>query len=266
VTIRGRLPAADGLSLKKTVEAYANQVKLSRAGWDQDSDPESRRPSKAQLMADGLVAAAERAAQAPGGPTLGGSQPTLVVSCDLDNLKAGVNDAALEDAETGRPLTAGELRRLACSAGVVPWVMGAGSEVLDWGKTRRLAPPGLREALAARDGGCVFYGCAQPAGNCDVHHLTPFWAVGGSTGPAGCVTLCRHHHQLVEPAHLADAERVEPDPERWEICLIGGLPHTVPPARVDWGRTPRLHQRHQHRQHQPGRPPPGGDPPHTPDA
>ncbi|MDR2347538.1 MAG: 13E12 repeat family protein, partial [Bifidobacteriaceae bacterium] len=151
VTIRGRLPIADGLLLRETVEAYANQARLSHNGWDQDSDPQARRPSKAQLMADGLVAAAERAAQAPGGPTLGGAQPKLVVSCGLEILKAGVNDAALEDAETGRPVTAGELRRLACSAGVVPWVMGAVSEVVDWGKTRRLAPPGLREALAARD-------------------------------------------------------------------------------------------------------------------
>ena len=47
-----------------------------------------------------------------------------------------------------------------------------------------------RRALARRDGGCVFPGCACPASWCDAHHVIA-WDHDGDTNLA---LLCRHHH------------------------------------------------------------------------
>jgi len=49
------------------------------------------------------------------------------------------------------------------------------------------------EALAVRDGGCVWLGCDMPVGWTDAHHITP-WEHGGPTDLANLALLCRHHH------------------------------------------------------------------------
>jgi hypothetical protein len=167
----------------------------------------------------------------------------LTVVCDLDELRAGVAEARMSGPGVDAPVPVSELRRLACDCGVIPVVMGAGGQVLDYGQERRLVPEPLRRLLELRDGGCVFSGCDQPPERCDAHHLTPFWA-GGATSLDGCVLLCRRHHQIVEPAHLPGRDGVASDPERWEIRMVAGVPVTVPPVRVDWQREPRIHERH----------------------
>jgi hypothetical protein len=167
----------------------------------------------------------------------------LMVVCDLDELRAGVGTARISGRGVDVPVPVSELRRLACDCGVLPVVMGGASQVLDYGRERRLVPESLRRLLERRDGGCVFAGCDQPVERCDAHHVTPWWAAG-ETSIDGCVLLCRRHHQLVEPAHLAGQDQVQPDPERWEVRLSDGVPVTVPPARVDWLRRPRVHERH----------------------
>ena len=53
------------------------------------------------------------------------------------------------DTSTGEIMTAGEARRLACTAGILPVVLGGKSEVLDLGRTRRLFSPAQRKASRA---------------------------------------------------------------------------------------------------------------------
>jgi hypothetical protein len=48
------------------------------------------------------------------------------------------------------------VRRLACDAQVVPLVLGSAGQVLDAGRSRRLATGPLRRALVVRDRGCAF--------------------------------------------------------------------------------------------------------------
>ncbi len=50
-----------------------------------------------------------------------------------------------------------------------------------------------RNAIAVRDGGCVFAGCDCPVNWCDLHHVTHF-EHGGDTSVENLAPLCRRHH------------------------------------------------------------------------
>ena len=114
-----------------------------------------------------------------------------MVTIPLETLQTGLGTAQLG---TGEPITAGEARRLACTAGLVPAVLGTRSEVLDLGRTARLFTPAQRKALALRHPRCRAEDCDVPAPWCEAHHATP-WSHGGSTDLTDGVLLCHWHHQ-----------------------------------------------------------------------
>ena len=127
--------------------------------------------------------------------------------------------------ESATPISAGELRRLACDADILPVVLGGPSEVLDVGRSQRLVTPAIRAALALRDTECIFPGCHTPPTHCHAHHIEPWWA-GGPTALANLALLCPHHHGLIEPLHGQPAEK------RWRVIAgtdPGQRPKVVPP-------------------------------------
>jgi hypothetical protein len=124
-------------------------------------------------------------------PLHGGSATTVVVTMGVDQLVDGLGAA---DLLSGGRISAGEARRLACTAGLIPAVLGKGSEVLDLGRSTRLFTPAQRKALALRDRECRAEGCSIPAAWCEAHHGHP-WAKGGRTDLADGLLLCPHHHQ-----------------------------------------------------------------------
>lgn len=67
---------------------------------------------------------------------------------------------------------------------------------LDVGAAEPTIPAHLRRAVTLRDRHCVFPGCRQPPGVCQVHHLVPR-ADGGATALANLVLVCRFHHLTV---------------------------------------------------------------------
>uniref|UniRef100_UPI0004769CB8 HNH endonuclease signature motif containing protein n=1 Tax=Nocardioides sp. Iso805N TaxID=1283287 RepID=UPI0004769CB8 len=92
------------------------------------------------------------------------------------------------------PISAGETRRLACTAAIIPYVLGGQSEPLDLGRARRLFSPAQRKALKIRDQHCRAEGCTVPATWCDAHHENP-WSRGGPTDLTNAALLCGHHHR-----------------------------------------------------------------------
>ena len=130
------------------------------------------------------------------GPRRGGDRPRITVLLDYDTLAAQVGAGTLVD--SGQRLPAGELRRLACDADILPVILGSDSQLLDVGRTTRLFSGDLRQALVTRDRGCVFPGCARTSADCDAHHLVPWWA-GGPTSLENGALVCPTHHRLVEP-------------------------------------------------------------------
>jgi HNH endonuclease len=77
-----------------------------------------------------------------------------------------------------------------------PVLGGAPTQPLEVGRTSRVVQPAQRVALAVRDGGCVFPGCARPLAWCEAHHLR-HWLHGGPTDLANLALLCRAHHRAV---------------------------------------------------------------------
>lgn len=135
-------------------------------------------------------------------PRHGGTATSVVVTLDLDTLRSGLGSAGVS---TGGRISAGEARRLACTAGILPAVLGGRSEILDLGRTRRLFSAAQHKALAIRDRACRAEGCDIPAAWCEAHHAADPWSRGGRTDVRDGLLLCPfHHHRAHDPAWRAD--------------------------------------------------------------
>ena len=120
------------------LEAYASPRRST-------GTPGDRRPYDQQL---GHAFAAFLESVDPGRmPLHGGDATTVMVTIDLDLLRDGLGTALVGDT----PISAGEARRLACTANILPAVLGGTSEILDLGRARRLFSPAQRKAMAIRD-------------------------------------------------------------------------------------------------------------------
>lgn len=140
-------------------------------------------------------------------PLHGGDATTVVVTIDFEALKADLATASLpagthvpgdaaSDGQASR-LTAAEARRLACTARILPMVLGGASVPLDVGRASRLFTPAQRKALLVRDGTCRAEGCDVPGPWCDAHHLRSWHEHRGPTDLVNGLLLCGHHHRRV---------------------------------------------------------------------
>ncbi|MBA8805765.1 hypothetical protein FB382_004110 [Nocardioides ginsengisegetis] len=183
--VHGRftLPSAQAAMLKKALLAFA--APKHRAAVD--GCVGERRPS-AERMGQAFVELIERYPTKLL-PKAGGVSATVVVTMDISTLMGGLKAASLD---TGERITAGQARRLACEAGIIPAVLGGKSQVLDLGRKRRFHSESQRIAMAIEQGGCNAEGCDWPPGLCHGHHPIP-WSLGGETNKDGML-LCPHHH------------------------------------------------------------------------
>jgi hypothetical protein len=125
-------------------------------------------------------------------PQTGGVNATIVVTMTWEQLLAEQATALLDD---GTRMSAGQARRLACAAGIIPAVLGTTSVKMDLGRTARLFTRAQRIALGLRDGGCTAQGCETSASGCHAHHDDP-WSRHGLTDLANGRLLCPRHHRL----------------------------------------------------------------------
>lgn len=248
ITFNGSLPLVDGEAWLSILETYTESRRRTAL---EERDPLAEGLSPQQRRADALLDMIR--AHRAGAPTsrAGRERPRVVVTVDYDKLRAEASGAGL--IPDGQPVSAGDLRRLCCDAGILPAVLGGPGLVLDVGRSRRLVTPDLRVALELRDGGCAFPGCEVRPAACEAHHVVPWWA-DGVTALSNLILLCHHHHALVEPARYRTREQ-------WEVRIAAdGIPEAVPPRRCDPDRVPLRHARH--------RPahisPPGAGPPGAP--
>lgn len=160
-------------------------------------------------------------------PDSGGTPATVVVTLSADDLASRTGYATTID---GAPISVREALRLAGEAEVVPAVLARGGEVLELGRTRRIASPSQTYALIARDGGCSFPGCGRSPDWCERHHIVA-WADGGATDVDNLTLLCRyHHHNFAERGWTCELNRDR-------------VPEWRPPRWVDPGRRPQVHHR-----------------------
>lgn len=118
---------------------------------------------------------------------------TVVVTIEqerLDNLLAAAG------LDTGERLSAGEARRIACNAGILPAVLNGKSVPIDLGRTSRLFTETQQMALGLTHKTCAADGCERPFAWCEIHHLDP-WSLGGRTDLAKGAPLCGFHHRRI---------------------------------------------------------------------
>ena len=139
-------------------------------------------------------------------PEHGGDATTVIVTLSLDQLRTQLATAGLIDADlsAGPNLTAEQARRLACTARIIPAVLGGPGEILDLGRSRRLFSPAQRKAMRLRDQRCRAEGCTVPGTWTEAHHWHP-WSEGGKTDIEDGVCLCSwHHHRVHDPTMVAE--------------------------------------------------------------
>jgi hypothetical protein len=194
---RFRIPALQGQMLEKmllALTAPTRAVSQNSTGIDPDLPAPVRRGIAFTQILETV--------DAKDLPATGGCGATVVVTMTLEQLLADLDAAGVCALDTGGRISASEARRLACSAGIIPMVLGGKSQPLDVGRKRRLHTEAMRVAMGVRDGGCTAEHCQTPPGLCHAHHDHP-WSRGGKTNVQTGHLLCPHHHRrLHDPGYL----------------------------------------------------------------
>ncbi len=241
MTIKGRIPTPEGTTLLLQLDAVAAQQRRTALEL---RDPVLPLPSKRVRRLDALIHLSRTVAAHETAPTVAGDRPRITVLMTIDQfttLASEYNqhtDPVLGAHTTdGAVLPPSVVRRWLSDPDLQPLITDpTRRHTLGVGRTQRLAPPPLRQALALRDQGCAFPGCDEPPHLCDAHHIQPWWA-GGPTDMTNLALLCHQHHALVEPGR-------EPR-DQWRLRLgDDGIPEVVPPIRVDPYQRPVRHRRH----------------------
>ncbi|KHK99208.1 hypothetical protein LK09_03470 [Microbacterium mangrovi] len=257
INLDGRLDPATGAPIKAAIDALVTaQIRALRGhnqpggksgtpteesasgdgGWSWGGDDATtaggtgegvERRTIVQLQADALSALAKHVLGCEQ-TVLPLASTTVVVRIPLDALTTGTGVATIDGLT--QPVDAGTARRMAADAEIIPIVLGGKSEVLDFGRSRRLFTKAQRIALVERDGGCA--NCAAPPGMCEAHHLN-WWSAGGATDLDDGILLCTSCHHMVHA-------------EGWDIRIDHTGVWFIPPAHIDPARTPRPGGRRRH--------------------
>ena len=128
--VHGRftLPTLQAAELKKMLLALAAPKHLAATdGPGVERRPGPERMGKAFMELIDRVSAKDL-------PKVARSDATIVVTIDLDTLTGRLQKAGVLD--TGEHISAAAARRMACTARIIPVVLGGDSEVLDLGRTK----------------------------------------------------------------------------------------------------------------------------------
>ncbi|MGQ2912694.1 MAG: DUF222 domain-containing protein [Aeromicrobium sp.] len=216
VTGRFTLPEAQGAMLKTALDALAaphQKVGTANAATG-EMDEVGFGQTYPQRLGHAFATLVEHL-PADQLPSNGGVSAVVTVNLDLDTLMGGVKAAGLSD---GTRISAGEARRLACSAQIVPMVLNGKPLPLDLGSANRYFNRASRRAMEKRDGGCTTPGCDRDARWTEAHHLNPY-AISKTTDIRDGALLCPfHHHRAHDQGWVG---RINPDDGHVEWKLPG---------------------------------------------
>jgi hypothetical protein len=150
------------------------------------------------------------------------NKTTLVLTMDWGSLRDGLGaGTTLGGLDAGTHLAPETVRKLCCDGSVIPVVLGADSEVLDWGLEKRFFTDAQTKRLWLRDGGCTYPGCDAPPQWADAHHLV-HWADLGPSDLSNAALLCDRHHTVVHKRRYAGRVVKDEHSERVEWDLTQG--------------------------------------------
>src|SRR5690606_3353307 len=105
-------------------------------------------------------------------PFTGGKRKVIIPKCvvylwhaDLQNLADAHGMSS-----NGVEIPPGELRQMLARANIIPVVLGGNSQVLDMGRRMRYHQGPIREAILARDRGCIVPDCTAPPDQVEMDH------------------------------------------------------------------------------------------------
>jgi hypothetical protein len=84
--------------------------------------------------------------------------------------------------------------------------------------------------MAARDGGCSYWGCDAPAAWTEAHHVEE-WQDTHTTAVDEGALACKANHRTFESMG-------------WTNRMIDGRPHWIPPSWIDQEQRPRRNDLH----------------------
>jgi hypothetical protein len=204
------------------VDEIYDRATSPRRGGPRFVDPEQvERESKIaddprtveQLASDAFAELLRQAASADPEVLVGSGAPGVRIIVSEQSLATGEGYGVIEG--SGESVSLATVERVACSYGVDRVTLDAFGAVLDHGRQRRLFSRRQRDALAVRDGGCLWPRCERPPSWCEAHHID-HWSRGGRTDLDRGVLLCQHHHLKLHN-------------EGWAIVLRAGRYWLEPP-------------------------------------
>jgi hypothetical protein len=193
----------------------------------ESADGERDDRSAGQRRHDALLEAGRRLLRSGELPDSGGVPVTIVAHLDETQLRERTGYATT-GSDDQMPVS--DLLELATEAEIVSVLFDPSGGISSYGRARRLASCGQRQALAARDRGCSFPGCTRPPAWCEAHHVIA-WIDGGPTDLSNLCLVCSFHHREFER-------------RGWQVIMTSGLPEWVPPPWLDPDRRPRRNTAH----------------------
>ncbi len=125
----------------------------------------------------------------------------------------------------GEVVSAATVQRSLCDGDSVDVTVDRHGNLLDLGRTSRLYDRRQREALAVRDGGCLWPECDRPPAFTEAHHTKQWKRDRGGTNIDDGVLLCRFHHLQLHN-------------NNWEIGRGGSDFWLTPPRTIDPAQAP----------------------------
>lgn len=211
------------------IRGYVTAVFAARKDAPDAEAPDADRRTVPMIQADALAVFCAHVLGCEQRAPVAGA--TVIVRMNLDDLEAGTGSATVDGVD--QPVSVGTARRMAAGGGVIPCVLGGDSEILDWGREKRLFTRAQRLALVERDGGCAM--CGLPPEMTRAHHIRWWRRDHGPTDLSNGVLLCETcHHRIHDNG--------------WQIRIdtagsgsgAAGRVWFIPPRYVDSARTPRL--------------------------
>lgn len=178
-----------------------------------------------RIALDGLLELLRLGVNVDQGRLHGAVRPVVKIVVTRDSLDTGSGFAIIEN--NGEVVAIETAERTLCSGDSIELTVAPDGSPLDLGRSARLFSRRQREALAVRDGGCMWTDCTKPPSWTEAHHVDHWKRDHGKTDIADGVLLCKYHHLELHNNH-------------WEIEKRGNEFWLIPPPTVDAARTPAL--------------------------
>uniref|UniRef100_UPI001F0E8E5F HNH endonuclease signature motif containing protein n=1 Tax=Microbacterium sp. K22 TaxID=2305447 RepID=UPI001F0E8E5F len=163
--LNARLDAETAAPIVTAIRGFVTAAFAARNDAPDTDAPDADRRTVPMIQADALAVFCAHVLGCQMRVPVAGA--TVIIRMNLSDLETGTGSATVDGLD--QPVSIGAARRMAAGGGIIPCVLGGNSEVLDWGREKRLFTRAQRLALAERDGGCAM--CGLPPEMTKAHHI-----------------------------------------------------------------------------------------------